>query len=169
MKLNKHIIFILNINYFILTLLFILDSLSTFDIKSQELKYVVYYGLISGTIICLLVNLFLLKSKVLRVIGIVLPGIQLISILLIGPLNILFSSGTWKTQKILYQNQKNESKKIELQMQDVGALGINERIVGIQYLSNYFMLIIEIPINIENNKEWKEANIDINELGIKYP
>lgn len=31
------------------------------------------------------------------------------------------------------------------------------------------MLIIEIPINIENNKEWKEANIDINELGIKYP
>ncbi|MBC7450661.1 MAG: hypothetical protein H7259_04150 [Cytophagales bacterium] len=42
----------------------------------------------------------------------------------------LFDSG-WKTQTILYRNKQNHNVRIEFQMEDVGALRYNKRMVRI--------------------------------------
>ena len=65
--------------------------------------------------------------------------LALIGILIIGPMKIIFSSGSWKTQTIIYQNGHLNFKKVEFQMQDVGALGYKKRTVEITYLTKLFL------------------------------
>jgi hypothetical protein len=84
-------------------------------------------------------------------------------------MKILFHSGAWRTQTILYQNSHLSFKTVEFQMQDIGALGYNRRTVEVTYLSPLFMITNEVPSNIDKRVEWVKIDKDVNELGLKAP
>lgn len=112
-------------------------------------------------------NLLLLKSKNKKILGAILPAGIFILIITIGPLKMLFASGAWHTQTILYQNGHLSFKKVEHQMQN--ALGYNQRTVEVLYLTKFFMIVSEVPKDIDRRIEWIKVNKEVNELGLKYP
>lgn len=84
-------------------------------------------------------------------------------------MKILFTTGAWRTQTILYQNGHLSFKTVEFQMQDVGALGYNKRTVEVFYLTPFFMTTSEVPNDMDKRVEWVKVNKDVNELGLKSP
>ena len=160
---------ILNIIYGLTVVFFLLDSLTSFDIKSQGIKSFIYFGLLIGTPLTLVWNYLLIKTKPQRIIGTIFPVIILTLILIIGPIRIFFSTSAWRTQTVLYQNAHLSFKTVEFQMQDVGALGYNRRTVEVLYLTNYFMVISEVPnkVDLRYEYEWIKVDKDVNELGLK--
>lgn len=117
----------------------------------------------------LLWNILLIKSKANKIIGTLFPIIILTLILVIGPARILFSTSAWHTQTILYQHGHLNFKTIEFQMQDIGALGYNERVVEVFYLTPIFMVTNEVPNNLDKAVEWIRADKYIDELGFTTP
>lgn len=95
------------------------------------------------------------------------PTALLVLILVLNPIKILFSSSSWKTQTVLYQNGHLPFHKIEFHMQDLGALGYNKRTVKVLYLTSLFMLTSEVPEDIDNRIEWIKIENDVNELNLK--
>jgi hypothetical protein len=150
-------------------LLFLLDGLTRFDIKNQFLKSFVFFGFSIGTPTLLLWNLFSIKTKTKRIIATVYPTFFLILIFVVNPMKILFSSGAWRTQTILYQNGHLSFKTVEFQMQDIGALGYKRRTVEVIYLTPLFMLTSEVSNDIDKRVEWIKVEREINELGLKEP
>ena len=158
---------ILNVIYGLTIVFFLLDVLTSFDIKSQSIKSYVYFGLLIGTPLTLIWNFIVIKTK--RVIGTAFPTIILTLILVVGPRKILFSTGAWRTQTVLYKNGHLSFKTVEFQMQDVGALGYNKRTVEVFYLTPFFMTTSEVPNDIDRRVEWVKIDKDINELGLRSP
>lgn len=161
--------YVLNILYGIIILLFFLDGFTGFDIKAQAIKTFVYVGLLVGSPVMLVWNFFVLKAIFKRVIWTLFPTIILTLVLVVGPMKILFSTGTWRTQTILYQNGHLSFKTVEFQMQDIGALGYNRRTVEVIYLTPLFILTSEVPNDIDKRVEWVKVDKDVNELGLKFP
>jgi hypothetical protein len=158
---------ILNIVYCLTVLLFLLDILTSFDIKNQALKTFIYFGILIGIPLTLICNTIVIKTKSKRIAGVFFPIIILILVIFIGPLKVLFSSGAWQTQTVLFRNEHLTFKTVEFQMQDVGAMGYNKRTVEVLYLTNLFMITNEIPKDIDQRVEWIKVNGEINELEIK--
>jgi len=121
------------------------------------------------TPLTLIWNLFSFKKTKWKIVSSALPFLTLIGILTIGPMKIIYSSGSWKTQKILYQNGHLDFKKVEFQMQDVGALGYNKRTVEVIYLTDLFMIISPVEKDIDKRVEWVKIDKEINEHGLKFP
>jgi len=159
----------LNIIYGLTVVLFLLDSLTSFDIRSQTLKSVVYFGLLIGTPLTLVWNAIVLKTRNRKIIWTILPAAVLTMILIVGPMKFIFSTGAWRTQTILYQNGHFSFKTVEFQMQDIGALGYNKRTVEVFYLTPLFMITNEIPNDIDKKVEWVKVDKDVNELELKFP
>ena len=84
-------------------------------------------------------------------------------------MKVLFSTGAWRTQTILYQNGHLSYKTVEFQMQEVGAFGYNKRTVEVFYLTPLFMITSEVPTGIDKRVEWVKVDKDVNELGLKFP
>jgi len=160
---------ILNIIYGLTVVLFLLDSFTSLDIKSQTLKSFVSFGLLIGTPLTLIWNTLTIKTTSRKIIWNILPTVILIMILIDGPMKFLFSTGAWRTQTILYQNGHLSFKTVEFQMQDVGALGYNKRTVEVFYLTPLFMITSKVPNNIDKRVEWVKVDKEINELGLKSP
>ena len=160
---------ILNIIYGLTVVLFLLDGLTSFDIKSQGIKSFFFFGLLIGTPLTLIWNAWIIKTRNGKFIGTVFPTIILALILVVGPMKILFTTGAWRTQTILYQNGYLSYKTVEFQMQDVGALGYNKRTVEVFYLTPLFMITSEVPTDIDNKVEWVKVDKGVNELGLKSP
>jgi hypothetical protein len=151
---------------FILALLFILDVFTVFELADEHLKYLVYDGIILIPPVVFLLNIFL-QPTTRRKVFLALPGlIVLISVLILGPNKIIFSSSVWKTQSIIYQHAENQRKRIVFQMQDVGAHGYNRRTVE---LTSYvlFNKIEEPESHSELGPEWIVVNEDLNEQDLK--
>ena len=166
---KRNISRLLNSTYCLILLLFFFDLLPHFDIKSQVLKSFAYLGLLVGTPILLLWNYFAFSQRKQQFLGTLYPSIMLIFIIVIGPLHVLFASGAWHTQTVLYQHRNSRFKQIEFQLQDKGALGYNKRTVQVFYLTPLFIRTSPVPKNIRFAKEWKKVNLDCNELGLKEP
>jgi hypothetical protein len=160
---------ILNIIYGLTIVLFLFDSLTSFDIKSQDLKTFVYIGLLIGTPLTLIWNAVTIKPRNRKIIWTILPTAILIFILIVGPMKLYFSTGAWRTQTILYQNGHLTFKTIEFQMQDVGTFGFNKRTVEVFYLTPLFMITSEVPTDIDKRIVWVKVDKDVNELGLKSP
>ncbi|MDR2921109.1 MAG: hypothetical protein LBV72_17315 [Tannerella sp.] len=158
----------LNIIYCMVVLLFLLDDLTNFDVKSQAVKTFVHYGVLIGTPLILLFNIFAIKGIKKKIAGSVLPVMILITVLIVGPGKVIFSAVSWRTQSVLYQNGHLSFKKIEFQMQDIGGMGYNKRKVEVLYLTPFFMITNKVPDNIDDKIEWIKIDKDINELGLKY-
>ncbi len=146
-----------------------LDGITSFEIKSQVIKSFTYFGVLILTPLTLIWNLWNSKKSSWKIIKSVLPIMTLIGILAIGPIKIIFSSGSWKTQKVIYQNGHLNFKKVEFQMQDIGALGYNKRTVEVTYLTDLFMIVRPVRKDINECVEWVKIDKEINELGLKFP
>jgi hypothetical protein len=166
---KRNISRLLNSTYCLFLLLFFFDLLPHFDIKSQALKSFAYLGLLVGTPILLLWNYFAISQRKQQLLGTLYPSIILIFIIVIGPLHVLFASGAWHTQTVLYQHRNSRFKQIEFQLQDKGALGYNKRIVQVFYLTPLFIRTSPVPKKNHLSSEWKKVNLDCNELGLKEP
>ncbi len=158
---------IINWFFVVAVAFFLLDSLTPLEIKSQFLKSFAYLGLIIGAPIVIIWNLLYIKPKQKKITSLILPTLTLIIIIVLGPLKILFSSGAWHTQNILYRNWHSNFAKIEYQMQDAGTFGYNRRTVQVSYLTKFFMIVGEVPDNIEKSVEWIKVDKDVNELELK--
>ncbi|MEN8123000.1 MAG: hypothetical protein ABFS35_21855 [Bacteroidota bacterium] len=169
MKIKKIISTLLNIVFVMTILFFIFDALTEFEIKNQTIKSSIYYGLLILTPIVFIWNVLTFKTKKKRIISLILPILTLIGILIIGPIKIISSSPAWRTQTVLYQNGHSNFKKVEFQMQDVGAFGYNKRTVEVTYLTDLFMFVKSVDRNIDKSVEWVRVDKDINELGLKHP
>ncbi len=165
----KNISIIINGLLILSVLLFVFDGLTAFEIKSQPIKTFTYYGIFVFAPLVLIWNLIIIKRKKKKIIAVVLPILTLIGIFIIGPNKILFSSSAWKTQTVIYENSNSNSKRIELQMQDIGALGYNKRKVEVTYLSNLFMIVKSAENEMTDKADWIQVNRDVNELGLKTP
>jgi hypothetical protein len=88
----------------------------------------------------------------------------------------IWGSG-WATQEIVYQHRHSANRTIEFQMLDVGALGYARRVVdqrqllpGVRWILKDFGRGTNDVVKSElDSVEWKEVNIDTNELGLKFP
>lgn len=77
--------------------------------------------------------------------------------------------GAWQTQTILYKHEQLIVKTIEYQMQDVGALGYNQRTVEATYITPLFIITEECDLTKKIRAPWVKIDKEVNELGIKYP
>jgi len=166
---KKHISRVLNVVFILTVVLFMLDNVPSFDIKNQVLKSFTYYGVMILAPLMLVWNLLVLKTRRLKILGSILPAIFTLAFVIVGPMSIVFWSGSWKTQTILYQNGHLGFKRVEFQKQDIGALGYNQRTVEVIYLTNLFMIISPVDKDVDNLIEWAKVNEEVNELGLKYP
>ena len=153
--------------YLFIVILFVLDLFPFFDIKNQILKSICYFGILIGALIILINSILTFQKNWMKISGILLPLLFLVMILSAGVLNFTNSTSSWKTQTIEYEHAHSNSLKIEFQMQNVGAFGYNKRTVKVFYLSDLFMIISEIPKNIETKIEWKKVNKSVNEHELK--
>ena len=131
----------LNGIFFLIFFLFCIDSFTNVDITNQELKSVVYFGILVITPVVLVVNGLFYKQLKPKIKSIVIPFLVFVFILIIGPTKIVFSSSVWKTNKVLFINKDYQNQRVELQRQDVGALGYNKRTVEVTHITNWFMII----------------------------
>lgn len=150
MTFKKHITRFLNSIFILMLLFFVLAVFTPFEIKNQILKWVVYIGIILVSPIVFIWNIWCFKYLKRKIGSIILPIITLAGIATIGPIKIVFLSGSWETNRVLYQNKYYSFKKIEEQIQDVGALGYNKRTVKVTYFTNWFMIIT--PVKKEDKK-----------------
>jgi hypothetical protein len=159
----------LNLIYGLATVIFLLDISTSFDIKNQGVKSLIYFAVLIGTPLALIWNLFFVKAKTKRIFGTILLTGMLTLIVVVGPLKIMFSTGAWQTQTILYQHGHLSFRTVEFQLRDVGAFGYNKRTVEVFYLTPLFMITSKVPEDIEKKVEWVKVNKDVNEHPLKFP
>ena len=148
-------------------MLFALDELTSFEIKSQAIKSITYFGMMVMTPLALIWNLVKGKTTKRKIIGSISTALIFIGILIIGPSKIAFSSSTWKTQRVIYEHDHLSFKKVEFQMRDIGALGCKRRTVEVIYLTDLFMIVSPMEKEIDSRVEWTSVNKEVNELGLK--
>ena len=153
----------LNTGYALIVVLFLMDAYSRVEIKWQPLKTVVYAGLILGSVLLLLWNVFDLKNKVY----ILLPLAMFIYCLTVNPIVIINNSGVWHTQELLYQNKYNATV-IEGQMRGMW-IRYQSRTVQVRYLTPLFAISNPVPVNYKHNAQWYPVFKEINQMGLKSP
>jgi hypothetical protein len=79
---KQKIVIATNTGYGIVLFLFFMDLYSCFEIKSQTLKSFVYYGLLTGTPLVLILNSLFISKHVQKTIGIIIPILLLCFIIL---------------------------------------------------------------------------------------
>lgn len=139
MKTARHISAILNAAYILAVFLFVFDALQIVEIKSQPLKYYTYYSFLLLSPLLFTTNYFIYKSKKKRLKTLFTPFIAILLILYISPLKIIFYASAWETIETISE-KNSKAKTVELQQQDIGALGYNTRTVEVTYLSPLFMI-----------------------------
>ena len=160
---------VLQVTFFVTVLLFVLDALTSFDIKNQTLKTLTYFGFVTLSPFTLIYNLTVIKTIKERIVYSILPLGSIVAILIIGPMTITRASASWSTQTVIYQSDKFGFNQVEFQMQDVGALGYNRRTVQVMYLTDLFIITKPIDTDIETSSGWIKVDIHVNELDLKLP
>jgi hypothetical protein len=172
MKTVKHIGTTFNIIYILMVVLFVLDIFSILEIKGESLKLFIHFGSILTTPIIVIYNLFIRKSRRWNIwIGIISLSVVISFAIVLSKrsfLGYLFSMASWNTQTVLYEHECFGSKRIEFQMQDIGALGYNKRYVSVTYITNWFMIATEIDPDESIEGEWIKVDKHVNELDIVY-
>lgn len=100
----------------------------------------------------------------------------LLTICLVAVKVFLVWGGDWKTQTILYQSRHSVKRVIVFQMQDMGALGYNQRTVdktellpGLSWFNKIYATPLDIPQTSRDSLEWRKVDIDQNELRLTFP
>jgi len=168
----KHIVTTLNIIYILMVVLYVLDVFGFLEIKGESLKAFIHFGTLLTTPIIVIYNLFVRKSKRWNILLVVTAIIIISSFSIVVSrssfLGYLFSTESWNTQTVLYEHGHFGFKRIEFQMQDVGALGYNRRYVKVTYITNWFMVTEEVDPEKNFGAEWTKVHKNVNELNIVY-
>jgi hypothetical protein len=162
----------LNAIYILMVVIFILNVFSYVEIKGESLKKIIHFGVVFALIIIVSINFFVFKSKKWNIlVGITSICYFLVMSSILSKYDILryvFSSSSWNTQTILYESKTQSNKRIEFQMQDVGALGYNKRTVEVVYFSPWFMITKQIDPSKILQRDWKKVHKNVNELNFVY-
>jgi hypothetical protein len=150
---KKHLSTLLNGLFVLTMLLFLLDGLTACEIANQPIKSFTYVGIMALAPLTLIWNLWAFKTRKGKIASSILPALALLGILIIGPVKIVFSSSVWKTQQVLYQNEQLTFKRVESQVQDMGALGYNRRTVEVLYLTELFMIVTPVEKDLDKRGE----------------
>lgn len=132
--------FLFNGIFALIIWLFVLDAFRVLEIKNQMLKSGVYLGILIISPIALVIYLLHFRTNVWGLSRLAFSILICIGLLIIGPSKVIFSSSAWETYEVLYEDTESNRKKVEYQMQDIGALGYNKRTVEVIYLTNLFMI-----------------------------
>lgn len=155
-----------------MAIFYVLDLFELLEIKGERLKTFIHIGALLSTPIIVCYNLFILKLRKWNIlIGIASLSTVLSFSMIVSQqsfLGYLFSMESWKTQTVLYEHGHFGFKRIEFQMQDVGALGYNRRYVSVTYITNWFMITEEIDPDKILTGEWIKVDKNVNELDIVY-
>ncbi len=150
--------------------LFVLDVFGILEIKGEFLKAFIHSGSLLATPIIIAYNFFIRKSRRWNIwIGVTSVFIVLSFCIVVsqrGFLGYLISTESWNTQTVLYEHGHFGSKRIEFQMQDVGALGYNKRCVSVTYITNWFMITEKVDLDKNFGGEWIKVDKNVNELEI---
>lgn len=155
--------FPLNIVYAVILLLFIADCQPWFDIASKWLKTFVYGSVFLSIPVILIVNWRLYSNYFIAFVAVL--GTTML--LLFSPVILLelsFSSGVWKTYGIEYVSVDSPGHTIERQVQDVGALGYNNRTIEVFHKNPVFMLVNETLPDTTKRENWEPVNLDFTHL-----
>jgi hypothetical protein len=76
--------------------------------------------------------------------------------------------GGYKVQSIEYIH-RFDSRQIEFQMEDLGAIGYNKRTVETDTWLGLLKKASNVDIENISLSEWKKVDIHVNELGLKFP
>jgi hypothetical protein len=148
------------------SIFYLLDKNEILEIKHEGFKSFVYFGIIVFSLFSIFLNLFSFREIKLKLLFSILPIFAFIEILNFGMLRTIFCSSSWKTQNIIYQNKFDESKKVEFQMLDKGAIGYRRRTVEVNYITDWFF--ISRPYTEEiYNPDWLKIGKEVNELELK--
>jgi hypothetical protein len=84
--------------------------------------------------------------------------------------------GDWATDTIMYQNRQSANRTIEFQLQNPGPGSYNRRIIdkfklmpGISWVKVLGKYPLDISKSTIDASDWKQVDIEVNELGLKYP
>lgn len=150
------ILTLLNVFYFICCIGFLLDNLPTFDITNQWLKSIIYLGFLISTPLVLIGNLLhqlYFRTKIIRALILIFSLVVICFILHVGVIKILFLSTIWKTEQKFYRYHHGIEEQYAFQLQDIGALGFNKRVVKVIYESSYFLISEKATIHAINKEE----------------
>lgn len=79
-----------------------------------------------------------------------------------------FSWGSgYKTQTVVYKKIASSTVTIEYQMEDIGALGYNRRVVRITQVTPLLRFIAVTDTNEIDLSKWRKVEEFVNELGLK--
>lgn len=152
---------IIRILFYLMLLLFLLDSFDLFQTKIGLLKMIIYYGILLMPIPILLIDFQFNRNITKRIVHKVIPILTIIWLVYLKPTKILFHSQPWKTQIVKCIDKKSKNHKMEFQTKDIGALGYAKRNVEVYYFSKYFYIILSKNQDDQNCNEsnWKARNI----------
>ena len=77
--------------------------------------------------------------------------------------------GSWRTQTILFEHRTNNLRTVEYQMQDKGARGYNRRTVKRTKVLPLLSWNVLTKTDDLSDTDWKQVNLEVNELGLKSP
>jgi len=142
--------------------IFILTFFTDLEITLPIVRIIIFLLTVLGII---LIILKLFKIKISSTVYIII----IISVILVGGIVITQYNWTskWKTQTVLFENGHFKNKTIEFQTQDKGALGNNLRIVEVTNLTG-FLKVISLVDTTNMELPWIKADIEVNELQLKY-
>ncbi|UOQ67456.1 hypothetical protein [Hymenobacter volaticus] len=145
------------------TSLVLADILTPIDINSLEISFLfLSASLISGIVYIGSAVFKWRKSDSLT-------AIVLIAGLLSLPGIVFVWDGGWKTQSIEYQHRHLSNRVIEFQMMNPGAGSYRRRFVDKIKLVPGISWLREVDANKIDTANWSKVDIDVNDLGLKYP
>jgi hypothetical protein len=170
----------LNIFYIIIVVLFINDGIIAymiiphFEIKNQFTKTFVWDTVLFFSPFLTLFNIITMKKIKNKILFVILP-LFTIAWLMINFSGWIFSSSSWQTDIIMYENKNMKLNKIEFQMRALRTY--KNRTVEIFYITPLFMIVLKDFLEYSDedfekyvlDKKWIFINKEINELGLFFP
>lgn len=164
---SKGILAIINAFLVGIALLFFLDVITSLEIHHQPTKEFVYWGFILLPPVAFLANLIYQKKRISRISFSLLSAALLVLMIVLDPVDIVFSSSAWKTQTVLYEHEKDGDKRIEFQLQDVGSLGYNRRTVIVTDFLYIFRLVQPYDDSKEPGADWVRVDRALKQQDLK--
>lgn len=156
MQFIRYTTIFVNICLLLITGLFLLDVFTPFDIVSQRLKSFTYWGFLILSPKLVVWNFLAISSRRLKILGTGWAMVLVPLMLYLGPLKIIFATGAWQSHTVLFQHKHQSNKKIELQRQDLGALGYNWRTVEACYWLTFLVYVEEWDQDQVKNENWQK-------------
>ena len=83
---------VINMVYAVIVVLFLLDSLTDFEIKNQGIKTFTYFGFGVGAVLTFIWNIVAMRTFKKKIVFSAAPMVIIIIIIIIGPHQLLFDS-----------------------------------------------------------------------------